>query len=184
MTESTKFKPNLILHIEDDIEDDIGWIDRVYELLSENSKIIEGYQGSFTHIVSNIDSELSQSDLEKEIQRIEGNLDEKPIILSVMSGQVARTIIKKYLPGVIISDTGFPMNGKKTVEWLIYHGLEDYALIGLSGTPIKDLHDNIKEYFMKSNARYFSKTDIIEQMESIISQVLYNRRYHIQEFGS
>lgn len=99
---------------------------------------------------------------------------EKPSIIGVGTGQIGREFLTKYLPGVVITDTAFPMNGEKTVEWFLSHNLSSYPLIGFSSTSVERLSERVRNYFITGNARYFNKLDVaVDRSEDeIIKQII------------
>lgn len=171
-----KLVPNLILHIEDDYD----WVKTVYGTINESKQCMAEFGGKFSRVDSQIDYELPQSELTREISRLEAEIKKSgsdPLYISIVSGQVARTLLQDYLPSVMISDTGFPMNGKKTVDWLLDHNLGNYPLIGLSATPLANLDEHIKDFFVTRNARYFQKQTY--SSEDLVFQVIYNHGFTI-----
>ncbi len=99
-------------------------------------------------------------------------------LVHVVSGQVAREFLDRYTPAVIISDTGFPMNGVQTVQWLLAHGYEDYPLIGLSVMPISSFPPNVVAFYVSSNARYFNKVDFTSKKLAFVQQVAFNTEFN------
>jgi len=152
-------KENVILHI----EDEALWRKDICDLVTEDRRVINAYGNACGYEFLRHDSQvtriLSPAALQKELDWLNPKNDSQPVFISVASGQVARSILAQYLPSAIISDSGFPLNGAKTVKWLIAHGLGNYPLIGLSGTPVESLGQEVEHFFTTNNARYFSKTN-------------------------
>lgn len=168
-------KENVFLHIEDRQD----WRSTVKYIIGDSKRIQEAYGGNLAYVESTVLHELSSKELDTELERILTAAGDGPAHISVGTGQIARGIIATYLPGAIVSDSGFPLNGEKTVQWLISHGFGDYPLIGLSGTPVSKLKNNVvRDFFATGNARYFEKSNI--QEEEVITQVLFNRRWNIE----
>jgi hypothetical protein len=176
----SEYLPDLILHIEDEPD----FITSFYGYM-EDFDMLKALYGSNPRIVrSQISDELDRGGLEAEIRRLFSEVIKGgPVVVAVASGQVARTFLESYVPGAVISDSEFHMNGKKTVEWLIAHGFTDYPLIGLSGTLLKDLDQNVKEFFASTNARYFSKSNWYGEVGSIVNQIRMSRIYTSQIYG-
>lgn len=173
------FRPDVILHI----EDDKNWRSEVRDYTLKHEDITNFYGNPLRCQENLIDQKLDEAPLESAIDRIKSEVDKNsqenyPSLVQVVSGQIARTFIADYLPGAIISDTGFPMNGEKTVEWLISHDLQNYPLIGLSGTYVDDLKPGVRDFFLKTNARYFNKGEFEE--EDLRNQVIFNIGYNIK----
>src|SRR3989344_1740762 len=168
-----QFNKKVILHIEDDPK----WIKIVKDSIFDSQDIIGAYGEDFRHIYSEIKNDISLGNLEVEIGRISGEISNNkwPTLVSIITAQIARGFLSENLPGAIISDTSFPLNGKKVVEWICEHGFKDYAFIGLSGTPFSLLDAEIQGWFGKSNARYFEKLTFCENEDLFISQIIRNR---------
>lgn len=178
-----KFMENIILHI----EDDKNWRNDVCSDVTRCSEIEAAYGGKISYIESKIQSPLSDDGAASEIKDIGSKMGEGPALVSVITAQVARTFLSSYLPGVIISDTSFPLNGKKVVEWICAHGYPDYALIGLSGTNFSLLEDEIKTFFGKGNSRYFDKGDYSMEdsvREQFYQQIIRNRTDNLRRYKS
>ena len=146
ITMPPEFKENVILHI----EDADNWTRAVKRQIQYSQEIQTAYGGKIAHVSSEIGQELPQGELEAEIARIGGEMGDGPALVSVVTAQVARTFLSQYLPGVVVSDTSFPLNGKRVVEWICEHGFNDYALIGLSGTDFDTLDPVLQKWFGKS----------------------------------
>ena len=176
------FKPEVILHI----EDETPWITAISYVLrnGEYSEIIKSAYGSSPkRITSLVTAELPSSQLEAEINRLSGEIDGNPSLVSVITAQVAREFLGMILHGVIISDTSFPLNGKKVVEWIQHHGFNDYALIGLSGTDFDVLDSELKKWFGTTNSRYFDKLVVFEHEEEFVQQIIRNRQDNIRRYS-
>ncbi len=116
-----------------------------------------------------------------EIVRLEKEAGDVLALVSVITAQVARTFLSRNLPAAIISDTSFPLNGKKVVEWLQVHGYPNYPLIGLSGTNVSLLEPELRDFFITGNARYFDKATF--DSNSFVTQVAYNMGWTRQMYG-
>jgi hypothetical protein len=186
-----EFKPNLILHI----EDDPAWRMNALRWLGHSDELSKAYGGSlkYTEVIiygrryscasSKTDfPELEQTGLEIKMREIFSHITNEPILLGLDSGQVARTLLETHLPGAIISDTGFPLNGQKTVQYLMAHGYQNYPLIGLSSTSLGELDPAVVQFFMTNNARYFLKGATLN-WDDLIKQLIFNRGFNIQTFG-
>ena len=174
-----KIKPNIIMHIEDD--DDFR--KSIHPLYYDHEVLVEAFGGELTYVGSDICEELSDDDLEAEIVRIETEAGDGPAWVNVVTGQIARAILGRWLPGAVISDTGFPLNGQKVVEWLMDHDLSSYPVIGLSATRVGRLEPCIIKYFVTGNARYFEKQTFADNIDEVARQIIYNRDYVLQMNG-
>lgn len=178
-----EFKQNVILHI----EDDSNWKEIVYNQIRRSDKIKFVYGDNLYYIDSTFEDALPQDNLEAEIKRISSEIvKDNPTLVSITTAQIAREFLGVYLPGVIISDTSFPLNGKRVVEWICEHGFNDYALIGLSGTNIDDVGPELKNWFAQGNARYFMKTKFSMDpsvRSDFFSQIIRNRLDNISRYG-
>ena len=130
---------------------------------------------SFRILIFHPATEVAGFQKNSKIKKLSAYVD-SPSIISIVSAQIAREFLGRYLPAAIISDTSFPLNGKKVVEWLQSHGHENYPLIGLSLTSFDDLDVNMKRFFGTKNARYFNKGD--SYAEDFLGQVVYNIEYN------
>ena len=171
-------KENVILHI----EDEASWRRDICNLVTEDRRVIDAYGNASEYEFLRHDSQvtrvLSHEALQKELDWLNPKNDSQPVFVSVASGQVARSILAQYLPGAIISDSGFPLNGARTVKWLIKHGLGSYPLIGLSATSVRELGEEVEHFFTTNNARYFSKLSF--DPDALITQLLFNREWNIK----
>lgn len=170
----TLFRPNMLLHI----EDDDTWQKYVQSILNKSSSIRALHNGDpLKSAVSTISKDVPELELTTEIARLEAEAGGDLSLVSIVTAQVARSFLERNLPAAIISDTIFPLNGRKIVGWLRDHGYPDYPLIGLSATSIEDLSDRSKKFFITGNARYYEKTAVVGKRdikESFIGQVAYN----------
>ncbi len=167
------FKPNVILHIEDALE----WRERFFNArLKDNEAIIRAYGSQLSYF------EYWGSQEAAEIVRIEDMIGEGPGVVNVDTGSAARAYLETTLPGVIISDSGFPMNGERIVDWLISHGLKNYPLIGLSSRSASTLPEAIKKYFIECNGRYFEKASF--EIKDLVSQIIFNRSFNILTYST
>ena len=168
------FKENQILHI----EDDFMWHDELKAILNMSQAVTSFYGSCLVQVISTINDEQQDEKVTAEIERLTKEADNRPTLIHIVSGQVARAFLDKYIPSVIISDTNFPMNGVKTVEWLAGHGFENYPLIGLATDPISKLDETIRTFFLTSNARYFPKAETNgEGIEKLAQQVVFNAKW-------
>lgn len=133
-------------------------------------------------IPSLVSYELDSGALESELERIVAAAGDTGAVVQIVSGQVARGFLDRYIPAAIISDTGFPMNGIKTVQWLLAHDYRNYPLIGLSATPLSTLPQDVAAFYMTSNARYFDKTE--RRYADIISQLVFNTEFTRRTYGT
>ncbi len=170
------FRPNQILHI----EDDPSWHDELATILTQAPEVKSYFGSSLERIVSPITDEISNVASLTEIARIIDIAKERPSLIHVGTGQLARAYFENNIPEAAISDTTFPLNGAKTVQWLLTHGLADYPLIGLSAQiitarEISDLDPKIVVYFMTHTATYFAKPDLEPRTTArFVNQILYN----------
>lgn len=172
-------KPNILLHIEDEPD----WRRMLHEtLMYFHPEVIDAYGGSLKFVESSVLEELDLSDLEAEVTRITTEIGDDSTLVSVASAQIARTFLGRYLPCAIVSDTHFPLNGKRVVEWIQAHGFHDYAFIGLSGTPVESMDPGLKDWFAGSNARYFCKGDFLGSEAEIANQIIRNREDNIRRY--
>src|SRR3989338_7980374 len=112
------FKENQILHI----EDDFMLHDELKAILNMSQAVTSFYGSCLVQVISTINDEQQDEKVTAEIERLTKEADNRPTLIHIVSCQVARAFLDKYIPSVIISDTNFPMNGAKTVEWLAGHG--------------------------------------------------------------
>ncbi|NCN38933.1 MAG: hypothetical protein COY38_03590 [Candidatus Aenigmarchaeota archaeon CG_4_10_14_0_8_um_filter_37_24] len=113
------FRPNTILHIEDEPK----WKRFVFRVLSYSDIAGDVLGDSAPKLVESLlDAKVGDSELLVETQRLIQESGDRPSLLSVISAQVAKAVLSKYLPVAIISDTSFPLNGKRVVGWLQYPG--------------------------------------------------------------
>ena len=172
------FRADLVLHIEDEPD----WRRRVSLTLTDSAKITEAYGGKLKVVEYRGLGELPESKLEEEMAKLDKKIGQGTALVGVANAQFARRFLNEYLPGVIISDTSFPLNGKKVVEWIRSHGFEDYALIGLSGTPVFSLDEEVKNWFAQGNARYFMKSEF--SRAKLENQVLRNKTDNTRMYGA
>jgi hypothetical protein len=172
----------MILHI----EDEETWRFVVHSVL-DKPEIRNLYNESpLKFVESPIEEEVPDQQLMEEIVRLEREAGDALSLVSVITAQVAREFLSRNLPAAIISDTSFPLNGKKVVEWLESHGYPNYPLIGLSGTPVDILEPELRRFFITGNARYFSKGEVLvtpENRKSFVTQVAYNMGWTRQIYG-
>ena len=175
-----QFRQKHLLHI----EDDEMWQNELADVLRCSEKMREFYRGQLGTVTSRIDREVPEvDDLRREIERIVREASDQPTIIQIVSGQVARGYLSEYVPGCIISDTNFPMNGAQTVKWLATHGFEGYPLIGLSTTDIPRLDPVIAHFFMTTNARYFEKGQFGKQNDALVEQIIFNVEWAGRMYG-
>ncbi len=175
------FKPEVILHIEDD-----GiWHEEVQELLT--GPTIQDAYGRLVVISSVLGEratyECNQELIDKEIERIELQRGNQSALISIVNAQVARGYLNRVLPGVVISDNSFPLNGKKVAEWIQAHGYPDYAMIGLSSTHFDALDPLLQRWFGKGNSRFFAKSEVYNQQGDFVQQIIRNQRDNMRRYG-
>ncbi len=181
---SIKFLPYGFMHI----EDDLNFANSFNFKFVSNDSIKNSYGGYLHTIKPRITSEhATDIQVRDEFKRIEdelhGNIDKgNPSYLHFVTAAVAREFLSKYLPAAIVSDTSFPLNGKKVAEWIKTHGFPNYPLIGLSATPLKLVDPELRDWFAESNARYFTKGSCKE--EDVIGQVTFNTDINRRKYGS
>jgi hypothetical protein len=175
------FKPNVLLHI----EDDLSVAEITGDCIMYNSRIEELY-GRMKFIKPLIIGETVDEAVEQELGRIGKEMEGSSAYVNVATAQVARRFLGSYLPAALISDTCFPMNGKLVVEWIKSHGFPNYPLIGLSGTDFHDIDPKLQEWFGTSNAVYFSKgcTDPFEMLDKLVNQVAFNTEFNRRMYGN
>lgn len=173
------FLPNTVMHIEDE---DGGIRSSFQTLAGKRSNLRDVLTPPIIQVVSDVKEEIPDDLLEAEIQRLYDAIRGKSSILYVRTAQIARTFLTTKLPAGIISDTGFPLNGAKIVQWFLTHGLGDFPLIGFSGTDLDRLDRKVQDYFMTSNARYFLKGDP-ESLDALPIQLTYNIGYTRQTYA-
>ncbi len=167
MLENHVVVPNTILWIEDEEE----WIDLGERFFNRSTEIQRAF-GKIGVYKSGIVDQVSDLEAIAELEKIIASLGSGPMLVNVQTAQIARSVLERYVPGAIISDTGFPLNGAKVVQWLQSHGFDSYPLIGYSATPVARLYPDIRDFFVSTNARYFEKSSNIGPRELIPSIVL------------
>jgi hypothetical protein len=177
MTATSIFKPNIIFHI----EDDSNWREIVYDILNSPSYIEQLGNGGLVYVESKIEKQVTDDLALEEVDRLKRDAGDGLAVVSIVTAQIARTFLTYNLPAAIISDTSFPLNGKKVVEWLQAHGYPDYPLIGLSATPIDALEPELHTFFITGNARYFNKATF--DIHSLGQQIIYNVGYNRKLYG-
>jgi len=196
-----QFLPNTILHVEDQPIQRKGLLRRLSEgpgirkLMGGDIKLVD------TSVFYDLDNDdidcsdpkyqISDTALDDEITRIEQEVLQNACIVGLSTAQVARGFLSKYLPAAIISDTSFPLNGDQIIEWMLKHGLRDYAFIGLSGKRPSNLSPMAQDFFMTTNSRYFWKLDVELPFEpeeyaanSLMKQIRRNIRDNRQQYGA
>lgn len=166
-----EYKLNTILWI----EDEIGVIQGLLDYFYYSDEIKNTYGSEMGNIISEISSEVSEDNAASEIEMLVRGAGDEPKILVVKTAQIARTYLEHYLPGVIICDSNFPLNGKEVIEWLKANGLKEYPLIGFSGRAIDDLEPELKNFFVTTNSRYFNKGSI--RSDQLINAAIFSRQY-------
>ena len=110
----------------------ILWIEDQWEVLVDyayliacNDKITKAYGlGSpVSIIISGIEKKVAKKRAETEIERIVQEAGDNGTIINVRTAQIARTYLENNIPGAIICDSNFPLNGAAVVKWLEKHGL-------------------------------------------------------------
>lgn len=171
-----EFKSHLILHI----DDDEAWHAEVSEILADDA--ITALYGSLRQVKSLVTDDLGQGQLEHELERLVSGAGSSGALVHVVSGQVAREFLNRYTPAAIISDTGFPMNGVQTVQWLLKHNYENYPLIGLSSRDVHKLPEDVVRFYMESNARYFDKNRY--NPSDLIKQIVFNTEFNRRTYST
>ena len=174
---NSKYQKDLVLHV----DDERTWRALVEYRFKRKVYLQQQYGASFQFIeLLGGETELDVKELELVIDTVHEPIKQGPVLISVDNGQLARAVMNEYIPGVMISDTGFPMNGALVVEWLIKHNLGSYPLIGLSGTSWNDLPEIMKKHFGMRNARYFEKSTYVTQelLEQIVAARVISERLY------
>lgn len=171
------YKPNMILHI----EDDITWSKILKRLLSRPEYSSQFGDGELIYVTSSIKEQVPDNVALDEVTRLQQGAGDGLSLVSVITAQIARAFFTYNLPAAIVSDTSFPLNGKKAVEWLQSHGYPEYPLVGLSGTAVAFLDPELRDFFITGNPRYFSKGEF--DRDSLAQQVVFNVRYTRELYG-
>jgi len=183
ITLTSQFRSNQILHI----ENELCFKDSAYRNFSDDQCIKDALGCSTGQRIIQVKSDILHirgdigSTVDDEVSRVISEAGDNPCIIGISNAAIARGYLEKHLPAVIISDTAFPLNGQKIIEWLLSHGLSDYAVIGLSGTDPRSLNDVVRTYFMTSNARYFLKDKV--KPRELRAQIALNIQYNCRTFG-
>ncbi|MFH0837187.1 MAG: hypothetical protein V1870_03600 [Candidatus Aenigmatarchaeota archaeon] len=119
--------------------------------------------------------ELPKDSAEKIVYDVIENAGTEPAIVHLTTAQLGRIYLEKYIPAAIISDSSFPLNGKRIVEWLKTHGLKQYPLIGFSGRNFHELDPVMQEFFGSTCARYYRK--LSTATADIIDAVVFSKKY-------
>ncbi len=141
--------------------------------LASNEMIRAAYGSLQGPIVSPVMNELDTKEAESEIERLVNEAGGNPAVINVKTAQLARTFLAQYVPGAIISDSSFPLNGAVIVQWLQTHGLPGYPLIGLSATPFNRLAPALQRFFTQTSAVYFCKDDV--SMGDLVPPLIFSR---------
>ncbi len=170
----TELRLNTILWIEDE--------EIVFECAAEGllyNEIFEKAYGSDIAIISSdIMGQVSDDDAVSEIERLVKEAGDKPVFIGVKTAQMARTYLERYLPGAIISDSNFPLNGVEVIKWLQKHGLPDYPLLGFSAHQFEGLPKETQQFFSQTSARYICKQDDPTEIEErLATGIVFSRRY-------
>jgi hypothetical protein len=175
MTERIYF-PNTILWI----EDQAIFVRSIMNRFSRYKPLIEAL-GSNPKLVSPIIiNGCSQENAQSEIERMIQEAGESAAVVNMATAQTARTYLEQYIPGGIICDSVFPLNGSVTIKWLQEHGLKDYPLIGFSCTSFEKLPTDTKQFFISTPARYFNKFDLEDLPEGfnlILDSLIFSREW-------
>lgn len=166
MSHVSIYRPSMILHI----EDADNWRETLHRLFAKPKYTSQLGKGELKYVASGINDYVPEDAVLKEVYRLQQEAGEGLSWVSIVTAQIARVFLTSNLPAAIISDTSFPLNGKKVVEWLQAHGYLDYPLIGLSGTPVDSLEPELRKFFITGNARYFDKGSF--DMDGIAQQVV------------
>ncbi|GEM_PF-2175155 len=179
MTTQRQFTENTILWIKDEWK---RW-EGIAELIVIKTPIINEFGNckiTTINIDDEVEDEVARINLDAMIQQV-GN---EPYLINVRTAQLARTYLEQYIPGAIICDSNFPLNGKAVVGWLKAHGLDNYPLIGYSGRDFKkdDLGHELFQFFTETSARYIqkmSKTELDgrDEFDKIAEGCAFSRRY-------
>ncbi len=167
----------MILHI----EDADNWRKLLHRQFAKPIYSSQLGSGELKYVGSQVGDYVADYAALNEVARLQQEAGNGLSWVSIVTAQIARTFLTYNLPAAIISDTSFPLNGKKVVEWLQSHGYRDYPLIGLSGTSVDSLEPELHEFFITGNARYFDKESF--DMDSIAQQVVYNVGYTRKLYG-
>lgn len=174
----TVFRPNVLLHIEDDRE----YAELTSICLMRDANIRNVY-GKMKFIRPLIIGETVGEAVQEELGRIEREMQNASSYVHIATAQVARGYLSRHLPAALISDTSFPMNGKAIVGWLNENGFPDYPLIGLSGTPISKLDPKLRDWFASSNAIYLEK-GLRDSDAKLIPQIVFNTEFNRRTYGN
>ncbi|MFA6887907.1 MAG: hypothetical protein WC254_00240 [Candidatus Woesearchaeota archaeon] len=168
-------KPNTVLWI----EDTYAYVEPLVDHLEFNETLIKAYGKPLKLVHCPIDREISDSLASSTIDQLVGQVEEDPSFLNVVTAQMGRKYLERYLPGAIICDSNFPLNGTKVIRWLQNHGLSEYPLIGLSADTIEQLQKtrpDAARFFITTNARYLDKggKDVIS---NLVAALTFSRYY-------
>ncbi|MBI2139225.1 hypothetical protein HYU13_06555 [Candidatus Woesearchaeota archaeon] len=171
------YMPNLILWLEDDKSS----MDALARFLRCSPQITTAFGGKVTLARSTLESEVSDEEAGAEIERLVSSAGTNPTIINPYTAQLGRKFFERYIPAAAISDTGFPLNGQKIMEWLQSHEMGGYPLLGLTGTRWDDLTPEVRLLFGTTKATHLRKgwDDVAEKIvihivsSKAITQVLY-----------
>jgi hypothetical protein len=162
---------NTVLWIEDQFDLIQSWV----EWLAYDPNMRQAYGSQLKIRQSNITDAVDDAVAAANIEALVAEAGNKPTIINVQTAQTARAYLGKYVPGAVICDSSFPLNGAAVVGWLQQHGLPDYPLIGLSGKDFGQLEPQVQKFFYETSARYFCKGGLNEERlaEAVISSRLF-----------
>jgi len=171
------YKPNIVLWLEDEIAN----VQMSVMSFNRNQGILDAFGDKLELVTSDTRKELKGGEAVAEIEDIIERAGDAPTVVNLQTAQLGRTFFERYIPTAAISDTSFPLNGEKIVQWLYHHDFKDYPLLGFSGTAWSELSEVVKEFFIKSHARYLEKGGVKPPV--IAGYILFARMCTMDNYG-
>ncbi len=172
MAAQRQFRENTILWIEDEWKKQ----EVIASLIVLQQSVIDEFgRCNITSIDINdkVEDIAARSSIDVMVQQV-GN---EPYLVNMRTAQLARTYLEQYIPGAIICDSDFPLNGKAVVGWLKAHGLDNYPLIGYSGRNFNELERELQQFFTQTSAVYIQKSGDGTNWGNIANHAAFSRRY-------
>jgi len=165
------YRPNTIFWIEDqDIVFDSG-----FDALSMDQRIKAAYGENPKKIFSEVMQGISDDNANRRIEEIIAEAGDEGAFVNVRTAQMGRVYLERAVPGAIICDSAFPLNGSVTIKWLQEHGMAGYPLVGLSSKTFDSLPLEMKKFFIGTSATYFCKNEA--SIYDLVTPLLFSQRY-------
>jgi len=161
------FRKNLILSIEDNLSQRKA----TYDFLKRDEHLRNLLGGELETITSRITGKVEESVLNKEVLNIESQAGDSPNLVFMITADVARAYLNRNIPAALITDSGFPLNGRTVVEWLTKYDF-GYPIVALTSSSESCLSDEEKKYLMGTPSTYLSKRLPSFEGKNRLSQIL------------